>query len=418
MLRLALRNIFRHKTRSLITLSAIAFGCVSLIFVGGFFEDILFKMRESYIKAHTGHLQVYRKDFLTEGRRNPYAHLIEQPLELTNIIQQVPGVTRVTQRLEFAGLFSTGETTMSCLGQGVEVRHEPVVRLSETGTSRTDLPSMTGTVIEQGEPLAEDQPFGVIVGRGLAESLAVRPGDGLILVSHTVGGSINALDVIVRGIFYTSSQAFDDHYVRLPLSTAQRLLHTQSVQALVVFLERTEDTPRVKQALERLIRARRLDVELRTWDELSDFYTKTKAFFSRLFFVLKLVIAIIAILSIYNTMNMAVLERTTEIGTIMALGLKRRRVLWLFLCEGGLLGILGGIAGLAAGTALTWLVSQVGIPMPPPPGATITWHSEPLIDPPTLAFAFGLSLATALISSWYPAQKASRLEIAEALRHS
>ncbi|HBH96966.1 MAG TPA: ABC transporter permease, partial [Candidatus Omnitrophica bacterium] len=230
--------------------------------------------------------------------------------------------------------------------------------------------------------------------------------------------SINALDVIVRGIFYTSSQAFDDHYVRLPLSTAQRLLHTQSAQALVVFLERTEDTPRVRQELERLIRARRLDVELRTWDELSDFYTKTKAFFSRLFFVLKLVIAIIAILSIYNTMNMAVVERTTEIGTIMALGLKRRRVLWLFLCEGGLLGILGGIAGLAAGIALTWLVSRVGIPMPPPPGATITWHSEPLIDPPTLVFAFGLSLATALISSWYPAQKASRLEIAEALRHS
>lgn len=418
MIRLALRNIFRHKTRSLITLSAIAFGCVSLIFVGGFFEDILFKMRESYIKAHTGHLQVTRKGFLTEGRRNPYAHLIEQPQELAGIIQQVPGVARVAQRLEFAGLFSTGETTMSCLGQGVEVRHEPTVRLSGTATARDDLPSMAGTVIEQGEPLSDEQPFGVIVGRGLAESLAIRPGDGLILVAHTVGGSINALDVIVRGIFYTSSQAFDDHYVRLPLATAQRLLHTQSAQALVVFLNRTEDTPRVREVLEQLIHARSLDVELRTWESLSDFYTKTKAFFSRLFFVLKLVIAIIAILSIYNTMNMAVLERTTEIGTIMALGLKRRRVLWLFLCEGGLLGALGGALGLAAGTVLTAAISRVGIPMPPPPGATITWHSEPLIDPPTLAFAFGLSLATALISSWYPAQKASRLEIAQALRHS
>mgnify|MGYP001557813844 CR=1 FL=1 len=418
MIRLALRNIFRHKTRSLITLSAIAFGCVSLIFVGGFFEDILFKMRESYIKAHTGHLQIYRRGFLTEGRRNPYAYLIEQPQEVVRVTQHVPGIATVTQRLEFAGLLSTGETTMSCLGQGVEAQHEPTVRLSDPDTARPDVPLLSGTVIEQGEALREDQPFGIIVGRGLAESIAARPGDGLIVVAHTVGGSINALDVIVRGIFYTSSQAFDDHYVRLPLVTAQRLLHTQAAQTLVVLLDRTEDTPRVKRDLEQLFQAQRLDLELRTWDELSDFYTKTKAFFIRLFFVLKLVIAIIATLSIYNTMNMAVLERTTEIGTIMALGLKRRRVLWLFLCEGGLLGVFGGSLGLLAGTTLTWAISRVGIPMPPPPGATFIWHSEPLIDPGTLIFAFGLSLVTALLSSWYPAQKASRLEIAQALRHA
>lgn len=413
---IATRNIFRHRARSLITLSAIAFGCVSLIFVGGFFEDILFKMRESYIKAHTGHIQVYRKGFLEEGRRHPYRYLIEKPEAITPLIRQIRGVKTVTKRIEFAGLLSTGETTISCLGQGIEPQNEPTMLLSEADSKKTDLPSLAGTIIEKGQPLSNDKPFEVILGRGLAENIGASPGDGLILVGHTIAGSINALDVIVRGVFFTSSKAFDDHFLRLTLSSAQRLLHTNSVQSLVVQLNHTEDTQRVKKELVKVFQENAHDMEVKTWDELSAFYTKTKAFFMRLFLVLKLVIAIIVILSIYNTMTMSVLERINEIGTIMALGMKRRNVLKLFLCEGALLGIFGGILGLTVGIGLTTLVSHIGIPMPPPPGATINWHSEPLIDSSSLIFSFVLSIVTALISSWYPALKASRLEIATALR--
>ena len=76
---IALRNVFRHRTRTLITLSAIAFGCVSLIFTGGFFEDIFYKMQESYIRAHTGHLQVNRKGFSEHGNARPFDYLIDKP---------------------------------------------------------------------------------------------------------------------------------------------------------------------------------------------------------------------------------------------------------------------------------------------------------------------------------------------------
>lgn len=416
--KIAIRNVFRHKTRSLITISAIAFGCTAITFVGGFFEDILYKMRESYIKAHTGHLQVYRQGFFEKGGGSPAQYRIDHPQELAQLIAQMVGVERVTSRVEFSGLLSTGENTVSCIGQGVEPAYETTVGIGEASHPRQDLVAQSGSVIESGAPLTDADPYGVILGRGLAASLDAHAGDGLILVAHTVDGAINAADITVRGIFFTSSKAFDDRAVRLPLSSAQQLLQTTSVQSLVVMLHQTSQTARIKHDLQRLIAERHLDLEVKTWDELSDFYTKTKALFGRMFFILKLVIAIIVILSIYNTMNMAVLERTTEIGTIMALGTSRRQVWRLFLYEGAALGLSGGLAGIAAGVAVTWCVRRIGIPMPPPPGATMTWFSEPTIVPSVLLFALGLSLVTALLSAFYPAYKASRLEIAQALRHT
>jgi len=117
-------------------------------------------------------------------------------------------------------------------------------------------------------------------------------------------------------------------------------------------------------------------------------------------------------------MNMAVLERIAEIGTIMALGTRRRGILKLFLCEGLALGIIGGIIGVTSGIFITYLISKIGIPMPPAPNITFEWFSRPMIVPSMAVFAFMLSVITSLVSSLYPAYKASRLEVAEALRHT
>jgi len=415
--RLAFRNIFRHRTRSLITMGAIAFGCTAIIFVGGFFEDMFWKMRESYIKGHTGHIQIYRAGFFEHGSGRPYEYLIEHPQALIPLIQRLEGVKSVAQRLEFSGLISTGENTVACIAQGIEPRYEPTVRLNEVVDPRADLPASGGSVIESGQPLTDQEPYDVILGRGLAGGLGASVNGNLILVTHTIGGTINALDLNVRGIFYTSSKAFDDRALRLPLVTAQQLLHTDAVQSLVILLQRTEDTARIAKTLQQIFQDQHLELELRTWDQISDFYQKTRALFGRMFLVLKFVIAIIVILSIYNTMNMAVIERTKEIGTMMAIGTPPQEIIRLFLAEGLLLGVLGGAAGALLGIVATATIRFIGIPMPPPPGATMTWLAEPLIVPSVLVFAFVLSVVTAVVSSSYPAYNASRLEIAQALRH-
>jgi putative ABC transport system permease protein len=117
-------------------------------------------------------------------------------------------------------------------------------------------------------------------------------------------------------------------------------------------------------------------------------------------------------------MIMSVLERTWEIGTSMALGVRRRDIVALFLAEGCVLGLVGAVAGLVIGVALALLLSAIGIPMPPPPGMRHGFTGGVLMTAPVLASAFAIAIATALVASIYPAHKASRLPIVDALRHN
>jgi putative ABC transport system permease protein len=131
---------------------------------------------------------------------------------------------------------------------------------------------------------------------------------------------------------------------------------------------------------------------------------------------MKIIIALVVIFSISNAMVMSVLERTSEIATAMALGVRRGRVLFRFLLEGLFVGLSGGLAGLALGLALGAAISAIGIPMPPPPGMARAFVGEILVTPSLASDALLLAAITALIASFYPAWKASRLVIAEALR--
>ncbi|HED00558.1 MAG TPA: ABC transporter permease [Proteobacteria bacterium] len=411
-LKLAFRNVFRNKVRSLITLAAIAFGCISLIIAGGFFEDTFLQMREGYIHGHLGHIQVYEKGYLEKGNTRPFDYMIEHPEKVKELIASVDHVKFITPRITFSGLLSTGENTVSILSQGINPEGEQAISVIETVKGAN-----TGVGIEAGENLSRGDMYDVILGRGLAKAMGSKVGNFVILVSNTVGGALNALDMKVKGVFFTASKEFDDHALRMPIATAQALLRTDKVQTLVALLDKTENTDLVKNQLVNLFRDEDLNLELKPWYEMADFYNKTVELYSRQFLVLKLIIAVIVVLSIFNTINMSIWERTREIGTIMALGSKRYEVLKLFLLEGLILGILGGLIGVTVGTGLGYVISLIGIPMPPPPGATVGWVAHIRVVPQLLFSSFLIALISSLLSSFYPAFKASRLVIADALRH-
>jgi putative ABC transport system permease protein len=115
-------------------------------------------------------------------------------------------------------------------------------------------------------------------------------------------------------------------------------------------------------------------------------------------------------------MMMSVMERTSEIGTAMALGARRAAVTLQFLAEGALLGIVGGLGGAIVGVTLALAISWVGIPMPPPPGQTREFTAEMIVTAPLVAKAVILAVLTALAATAYPAWKAARVPIVDALR--
>jgi putative ABC transport system permease protein len=131
---------------------------------------------------------------------------------------------------------------------------------------------------------------------------------------------------------------------------------------------------------------------------------------------MRVIIAIIIILTISNTQTMSVLERTTEIGTILAVGLRRAGVLRMFIIEGILIGAIGGLCGIFLGFGIAEVLSIIGIPMPPAPGMETGFIAQILVTPKLAVDAFVLAIATTLTASALPAWKASRMNIVDALR--
>jgi putative ABC transport system permease protein len=403
-LKLAVRNTFRNGRRTAITLAAMAAGSAAIILFGGFVDFIYWGVREGAIRSELGHIQIHQRGFIARGNVAPFDHLITDVPGITALVESVDHVRIVTPRLGLAGLISTGNTTTSFFGLGVNPAKE------------ADLGSFL-TVID-GFELSDRQPHGAIIGRGLAAGIGARTGDSLTILTTTRHGSINAVEVTVRGIFESSAKEFDDRAIKLPLSTVDGLLDAEgAVQGLVVVLDQTEHTAAVRERLEALFAERGLDLELRTWDQLALRYHQVRTLFGNIFRVVTTIVAIVAVFGVANTMTMAVFERTREIGTVMAIGTRRRSVVTLFLTEGLILGIAGGLLGLAVGVLLAKLLSIHGIPMAPPPGSTRGFTARFWIVPGVLALAFVVSVVTAVVSSLYPAWRASRLNVVDALRH-
>lgn len=402
---LSFRNLFRHRWRSLTAFSAVTFGVVALLLAGGFIEWIYSATRQGAIESRLGHIQITRPGYFDRGFAEPFTFLMPDNDPVIDSVRRLPEVEMVTPRLSFSGLISRGDHTISFLGEGVMPETE--ARVSRQLT------------IMRGGQLASANDKGVILGEGLAGNLGAHVGDRVVLIATKPSGGINAVEVTVRGVFQTSSKSLDDYALRVPLPLVQRLMAVTGVHSWVVLLKDTEQTDTVLRQLQATFSHDGSGpIEFTPWYKLADFYNKTVALFSRQMNVLRAMIAIIVVLSVSNTMIANIFERTGEIGTLLALGYRRSRIVSLFVSEGLLLGILGGMLGAATGWMAALLISAVGIPMPPAPGMAFGFDAKILLTPMLMLGSFLLIAATAVAASIYPAWRASRLVIVDALRHN
>ncbi len=402
MLKLAFRNLFRQRTRTALTLAVIVLGVVGLVLSGGFVEDIYIQLREFTIHSRLGHLQVYKTGYYLHGRRNPYQYMIDEPDVVVADLARLPHVGDVMRRVNFSGLLNTGRADLAVIGEGVEPAKE------------TRLGSFFSVI--DGRQLGDEDVYGILLGEGVAKSLQLAPGDFANLLLNTTAGDLNSLELEVIGVFRTFSQDYDARAVRIQLETAQELLDTSAVHALVLSLDRTKSTQRVAQWIrDRLPSAR---FEVKTWHDLADFYRKTVDLYKRQFGVLQLIILGMVLLSVANSVNMAAHERVGEFGTLRALGQRSRDIRRLMLFENVILGFLGASLGVTAGVGLAWFISRVGIPMPAPPNANTGYTAYVRIVPFVIGVAFMVGVVATVLSSLLPAAKVSRVPIAAALREN
>ncbi|WP_374338998.1 ABC transporter permease [Methyloversatilis sp.] len=399
---LAVRSVLRQGRRTLIAVGAVSFGVIAMILASGFIEWLMDGMRESTIESQLGHIQVVRPGFVERGTSDPFGFVMEGEDAALATVKASSHVKIVAPRLGFNGLASKGENTLTFTGQGVSPEAEKVLSKSIR--------------ISRGRNLSAEDASEIIMGRGLAANLDISVGDVVVLMTTTAAGNINAVEAPVVGIFTSVSKEYDDSALRVPLRLAQQLVKVSGAQQWLVLLDDTDLTDAKLAELGATLSKDKL--ALIPWYDLADFYNKTRELFSSQLDVVKLIILMIIVLSISNTLSMSVLERVSEIGTSMALGLTRGRIRRIFLLEGVMLGVVGGAIGVLVGCTLALVLSRVGIPLPPPPGMEEGFDGQILLTVPIVAQAFAIAVISALVSSLYPAWKASRMNIVDALRQS
>jgi putative ABC transport system permease protein len=400
-IRLAARNLRRNTSRTLGGVFTVAAGVVAYLLAGGFIAWIFQDMREATIHSQLGHAQIVRPEFFERGIANPYAFLLPAGSAEQASLASMPGVVAITPRLVLSGLISLGETTVAFAGEGVDpVGERPIssrIRLLEG----VDLASADGRT--------------VLLGEGLARSLNAKPGDTVVLIITAVSGGTSAIELKVAGIFATVTKEYDDSAIRVPINVARKLMRVAGATSWVVLLDGADRTDRFVAAARARLPSGSFAVV--PWTALADFYNKTVLLFSRQINVVKVIIGMIIVLTISNTMTMSVLERTTEIGTSLAIGLRRRNVMRLFIVEGLLLGLVGGLVGLISGKLLAMAISVIGIPMPAPPGMAHGYVGQIVVSPALALDALVVALVTTLLASVLPASRAGRMNVVDALRY-
>ncbi|HET6437180.1 MAG TPA: FtsX-like permease family protein [Anaeromyxobacter sp.] len=399
----ALKNVRRNGRRALLTFLIAAVGTIALLVFGGYGQATYAALAAASARD-TGHLVLAHPGFFEGDEDTPMQNGLRDPTALEASLQEDPRVVAALPRLQLTGLLSNGEKSAVFVGTGLDAAGERRVR--------GDYLALT-----EGEELSPSPPPAdlpeILVGKELARTLHAHPGSVLTLLSTTTEGSLNAQDVKVRGLYTVGVDDLDRRSVLVHLSTAQRLLLTDRVSTLAVYLRSLDE---VAPARADLI-ARHGDLVVRTWLDQAAYYVAVRALYDRIFGLLGIIIVVLVLFAISNTTGMAVVERTREIGTLRSLGAGPGLITRNFVVEGLLVGLGGALLGAAVATAITLLVHALHVQMPPPPGRSTGY---PLRFDLTagLFLRAGTSVAlAAATAAWTASRKAAARPIVEALTH-
>jgi putative ABC transport system permease protein len=401
---MAARNVGRNRRRSAITGVAILFGVLAVLVLRGFIEGVQVLMTDDVVKGRAGALQIHKKGFLDSKEASPTSLNMPYDEALLGRILKVPNVKAATGRIQFQGLISNGATQTMVVARGVELeREKQVCPLADT------------TVMEGGRNLkAGDEKYGLI-GFELAQTFKIKPGQTVTVQTSSPGGRSNAVDVEVVGLT-TSNFPFENKRVMtLPLKSAQALVGLEGrVTEIAVGLD---DLGKLDETVTALQNELGDDFEVHGWPTLQPFVRDVINRQAMVLGMISVVLAIIVITGIINTMLMSVFERVREIGTLLAVGVRRRQVMSLFILEGALLGVIGGTLGAIIAKTVLAIIAAKGIPL-----QLASTSAKAMLRPDaSLKWFFGaivVAIVGSVLAAAWPAFRASRLNPVDALRNA
>lgn len=400
LLRLASRNVFRAKARSAITIAALFFGVMMTLLLSAFVMGVGESLVEETIQSRVGAIQVHKAGYFEKRDRQPLALYVEQTAELEARMRAVPNVKALTPRISFNGMLTNGSRGTIALITAVD-----------PSTVREALPKLD--LYLEGTPLAKEDRNGAHVGLALNHALGLKPGVPLMLQAQGLGGRDNALDLEPRGVLAGQNPLEGKRAVTVPLGFAQSLLGME--RKVTEYVVAIDDVNKLEETAAGLRAVLGEGYEVQTWEQLRPALRDSRLLQRAVLGAIAVIFLIIALFGVANTLLMTVLERTREIGTLLAVGMTRSMVARLFVLEALLQAVIGALGGLVVALVLVMLARNGG-------GVTVSmgagqgyFRMMPTLLPAVPFIVVGAACLGSMLAAVSPALRAGRMRPVEAL---
>ncbi len=395
LLKLAWRNIWRNKRRSLIVLISVVVGLTAIVLTDGLSNGMMRQMLFNQINLDISHIQIHKKGFNSNKIIKNYIPDYER---VDSLLNKNPEVLSYSKRVFATGILSSANNSSGVIIYGINPPEEAKVSIIKSS-------------IVEGKYLGTGKRE-IIISKKLAEKLGVQLGDKVVAMANTLKGDIGSDAFRIVGIFQTSSSDFDKMVVYVQATTEQEMLGIgNNYHEFAIITKDYNKVTSLKQSLKTELGK---GYEVFTYRDLLPMLIYQMDLYKETMMILNVIIGLALIFGIINTMLMSVFERIREFGVLMAIGMKNNRLYLMIVFEAFILGLIGSLAGLVVGLLLDIPLAHSGINLSMFStglesfgiGAVI----YPVLSAGNIINAVTFMPFVAVLGALYPAYKAIKLE--------
>ncbi len=400
--KIAWRNIWRNKLRSSVVIAAVTVGLFGGLASTGVMKGMVMDLVENAIQSQVSHIQVHNEHFV---ENNEIEYLMEESSEILSKVRLEASVIGVSQRTKSFGMASTASKGLGVMINGVEPENEKTV-------------TNIFEKINEGEYFESDKKNRIIISKKLAKKLNAKLKSKIVLTFQDYEGNLSGASFKVEAIYQTQNSTFDMMNVFVKKVDIDRLLMLpdHSSHEIAILLTNEEVTQATTERINKLIP----NYLVEAWYDIDPYLNMSYSMTSFMLFIFMSIIMLALGFAIVNTMLMVVLERTKELGMIMAIGMNRFKVFKMIMWETTMLALVGGLFGILISWIFTWYYGDVGIDISivGEGFATIGYSSVmyPVLEFIDYIEVVIMVMLTGIIASIFPTIRALKMKPAEATR--
>ena len=405
LIKLAFRNLLKNKRRTILTLLAVSMGMTVMIYsltlrTGQYKQQI-----DSMVSQQAGHVVIQQKGY---NDSLEIETVFSESSEILNKLQEKYPDATLTNRLFLAGLLSS--TAGPAFGSVTGIKPDAEGELSEIANK-----------VKVGSWVEKDKD--IVIGKNMAETLNVDLGDKIVF-STQFKGEMSSQLFRVKGIFKTGADEIDSFIAYVHHESAQKLLDQGDISHQIGL--HTADPTKVYELKDEIIDLLGKEtLEILTWQEAQPHFVTMIETDKNINEMINFILMVIVYIGILNTILMSVMERTKELGVLLAIGMKPGRLARMVLCEGFLIGLFGSAFGLLLGVAVSYHLISSGLDLTASMGESMAIEGavtsnviKGAYNWQMMIFYVAMTVVFSIISASYPAWKITRMKPVEAMRQN